>query len=548
MLATAAPCDATITGATSHAAMAKQTPTDIDLLAAPLDDGAVLIRPNAAELLPTAEANRRSRLDCRIKILGRLLCDWVRLRKDDPLVFMTGHQPEFFHPGVWAKNVVAARLASAGGGLGLFLTVDSDVPHSHGLVWPEVSDGLVRETRAELMPAPRGISYEQLPPYSDEAWSRAFGRLPARLLHDEASVLPPFAESFCRTTAEGEPSSPDYLSRWTRGLAAVDAAIGIRSLTVVRTSEIYSPSPTASRACGPAFVAHLLLHAGRFAAAYNAALAAYRRRRDVRGRQHPIPDLAVQGERIETPFWMIHSTQPRQRLAVSSHGDDAVMLWAGSEPICTLGRETLMKRPSGILADCLGHWRIRPRALAQTIYARLFACDLFVHGIGGAKYDQIADEVIRTFFDAEPPRYACVSATLRLALPTHGVTERDLNMAAQVARDLRFNPQRHTSGLQLTPPARSAIERREDAVRESTRLAREARHDRRLRRRAFDEIRQANAEIVRNTPALLERAAAATDLHQAEWASDRIALSREWFVALHPKHRLAGLCEDLPLG
>ena len=30
--------------------------------------------------------------------------------------------------------------------------------------------------------------------------------------------------------------------------------------------------------------------------------------------------------------------------------------------------------------------------------------DLFIHGIGGAKYDELTDEIIRRFFGIEPPR------------------------------------------------------------------------------------------------------------------------------------------------
>ncbi len=505
----------------------------------------MVVRPEAAQLLALAEANRRARLDCRIRILGRPICEWTRLRNADPIVIMAGHQPEFFHPGVWAKNVVAARLAAAAGGRGVFLSVDSDVPHTHSLTWPETSDGVVREAYADLMPAPRGVSYEQFPPFSDDAWKRAFDRLPDWLLSDDKSALPDFVASFSRCHGS---ETPDYPSRWARGMAALAAAVGVQSLEVARTSDIYTPTSTTHRPCAPAFIAHLLLNAEQFAAAYNRALAAYRKRRDIKGRQHPIPDLAIQGEKTETPFWMIHSAQPRQRLAVSPHGDDAIMLWAGHEPICTLGREMLTKQPTGILLDCLGHWRIRPRALAQTMYARLFGCDLFIHGIGGAKYDQVADEVIRTFFDAEPPHYACVSATLRLPLPTYGVTQRDLNIAAQAERDLQFNPQRYAADLPLTPQAKAALERREAAVLESIRLRQEAPRDRRARRRTFDEIRLANAEIVRNTPELLERAAAVIDQLREQRASDEVARSRGWFVGLHSKQRLADLCAALPLG
>ena len=48
----------------------------------------------------------------------------------DARVIAAGHQPEFVHPGVWAKHVVAHRVAGACSLQGIDLVVDSDVPAS----------------------------------------------------------------------------------------------------------------------------------------------------------------------------------------------------------------------------------------------------------------------------------------------------------------------------------------------------------------------------------------------------------------------------------
>ena len=49
--------------------------------------------------------------------------------------------------------------------------------------------------------------------------------------------------------------------------------------------------------------------------------------------------------------------------------------------------------------------RLRPRALITTMFARLVLSDIFIHGIGGAKYDQVTDAIVRRFFAVEPPEY-----------------------------------------------------------------------------------------------------------------------------------------------
>ena len=47
--------------------------------------------------------------------------------------------------------------------------------------------------------------------------------------------------------------------------------------------------------------------------------------------------------------------------------------------------------------------KIRPKAIVNTMYSRMFLSDLFIHGIGGATYDFITDEIIRGFFGVGPP-------------------------------------------------------------------------------------------------------------------------------------------------
>ena len=48
------------------------------------------------------------------------------------------------------------------------------------------------------------------------------------------------------------------------------------------------------------------------------------------------------------------------------------------------------------------------------MYARLVLSDLFLHGIGGAKYDQLTDLIIARFFGLQPPGFVTLSATVLL--------------------------------------------------------------------------------------------------------------------------------------
>ena len=89
--------------------------------------------------------------------------------------------------------------------------------------------------------------------------------------------------------------------------------------------------------------------------------------------------------------------------------------------------------------------RLRTRALTTTMFARLLLGDLFLHGIGGAKYDELGDEMVRGFFGVEPPGFLTLSMTSGWASADPASPER-LAAVDRLLRDLTFNPDRHLDG------------------------------------------------------------------------------------------------------
>ena len=85
--------------------------------------------------------------------------------------------------------------------------------------------------------------------------------------------------------------------------------------------------------------------------------------------------------------------------------------------------------------------KLRTRALSTTLFARLVLSDMFLHGIGGAKYDQVTDQIIRLFFGCEPPVFATVSATLRLPIEHDSQEAAGVGQWDQRLRELRYHPE-----------------------------------------------------------------------------------------------------------
>ncbi len=543
--------------------MAERRQTEIDALAAPRGDGDVLVTPALSEYAAIVRANRQAR-----QAVRRLMPSGASAQNEDGVAddgweIATGHQPAFIHPGVWAKAVVAAVAAQRLGGRSCFFVVDSDVVHQPELLWPvEGADGL-GVAGASVVPGEPGLTYEQSPNISTERWRSLIAELPLPTALPPDPAMPLFWRGFLASAAApGEHAIDgddcDYVERWIRGVATVCKALEVAPPRFRRVSALFTflprrgqgaaatPSPTGGQSAAAWFVGPLLSDARRFAADYNGALAAYRHRRRLGGNRHPIPDLVVQDCRVETPLWALRGRAPRRRLFVSEAAGGSLLLLAGQEPIGCVDRPAILAEPEQAIAGCLNGWQLRPRALALTMYLRLFECDLFIHGIGGAKYDQITDDIIRRFFQVEPPRYACVSATLRLATLRSAASLPDLMRCRRRLRDVRFNPQRYLDASSASQaPLQAKLDEREQAIAESRRLASFAPSHRCARRAAFARIRQANEAILQAVPDVSRRLTQELAEAQRLWEQNKTAGSRDWFFGLHPIERLRGLARAL---
>lgn len=498
-------------------------------LKTPVEHGEALIEPAPGVLVAALAAGRRDALD-RVALLdttaGALRRELLAELNVPAPVVLTGHQAEFFHAGVFAKTIAADALAARVRGTAVFLTVDSDVPKARNLAVPRVVDGRVQR---ELLPIPGcdpQLPLEAQPALPVERWCEFFHEVRRKYEHGAASLLPVYTGGWLACTMQ----RLDFCGAVVRGHAAVEHALGLGGSRDLRVSQL---SETRALRC---FAAHLLLHAEEFAERYNAAQQAYRRRNRVRSEQRPVPPLAVEPARTESPLWIWRDGQPRRRLFVRRAADELVLL-ADAEPI---GREPLSQlqcaecqaRPWGTERD---GWRVRPRALALSSFARLLLADVFIHGIGGAKYDEMTEEFVRGFFGVEPAMMGCVTATLHLPLPRRGAA---LSRAAarHALHDLPYNPQRHVASL----PA-EMLARRAALIDESRRLREQAQQERARRRRVYQEIRAANAAL--RAAAGPAYAAAEERLRAAERDArhDALAQDREYFFALHDAAAMGAL-------
>jgi hypothetical protein len=498
---------------------------DFDKLKTPAP-GEVLIEPPPTAWPRLIAENVRAREKYAFTLAGEpaevAVSETRQMLADGPII-ACGHQPAFVHPGVWAKHVVVHQAAQTIGVAGLDFVVDNDAPPSAALPIPVVgADGLVRRREIAFASGSSGSAYEQRPALGNATLTQIRGELSDVMGERFAlSAMPRYLECLADVPAEY-----DAVAQHLRGRMGVDVEF-----------DADLPEARVSGAFGGLFVADLLLNPEPFAVAYNQALAKYRQEQGVRSPDRPLPDLGREADRTETALWIYQPLHRRQRLWVRRAGD-RVELFADAQLVGTVAARELAHNPDATLSP----WVIRPRALTLTLWARLLACDLFVHGIGGAKYDRITDDIMRRYYRCPPPAYACVTATLRLPLPVFPVTAQTLEADRRRLRDWRFNPQRYLGA----PPAEMLAERERLIARSAQLRVDQAPRTERLK--AYRAIHELNARLVELEPGRQADLLRRIERVERELASNAVAQSREYFYCLYPRAALAELAGRLRTG
>ena len=101
------------------------------------------------------------------------------------------------------------------------------------------------------------------------------------------------------------------------------------------------------------------------------------------------------------------------------------------------------------------------------MFARYLLGDLFIHGIGGAKYDELGDAIAGEFFGIEPPSYLTLSMTLWLDLGTDPASPERLqaDRAPAPRPDVQPRPAPGPSARDPRPEPRSRPSGRRSPVR-----------------------------------------------------------------------------------
>ncbi len=380
------------------------------------------------------------RSSCRKELLALTACHRCNEKTDFPgnkKIILSGHQPFFNYPGVWIKIFLLDSLAKESDALAINLEVDSDALGSANIPFPRrknhveiVGESLV--SRHEK----RALDFIPVPTIGE--WDDFMNRITAH-----AETLP----------------NPDILER-IRGLGRIGAEAVKRGgnlagfftelrLRYEEPANLNYWTLSLSTACKTrSFLRFFVKIAGDarcFTKVYNSALADYRIRHKLRYKANPFPDLQIREGFFELPFWWVDETGYKKPVYVlpnpkkqETESANFTLLSEKGERWCfdTFAPEDIIEQ---LIEKSI---RIRPKALALTMFFRLFFCDLFIHGIGGAKYDETADYIIKEYFGVTPPHYLAASLTLYPDLGIDGPPVGEAERLRKSLREMKFKPEK----------------------------------------------------------------------------------------------------------
>jgi hypothetical protein len=337
--------------------------------------GEGVVREVRAEVVNAAERYTR-RLYEIAKRVGIALPERLPVSSDaaSPIV-MAGHQPVIYHPGLLEKTNRLRELARGAGALAINVSIDTDEGDGGHFIWPLTQQNDLVLKHGTLGTVATLFREQRVKAATDisEVFDHARRDLISSGL-DQVAVRLERVSRLYQALAQERVVDANAIVRWVES--------GTGYLEVPLSTLVELPS-------GRRYLESIIKDGKRFASVYNATLDDYRRSHKIKNPANPFPNMVIEGDAFELPLWAVKGDS-RAPLRVTSH-------------TCQSNAEGEM---------------IAPRGSINTLLLRGLCSDLFIHGLGGGKYDQFVDAFALAYVGTALPRYVVATAT-RYLFPEH---------------------------------------------------------------------------------------------------------------------------------
>jgi len=450
-------------------------------------------------------------------------------------IIVTGHQPIWHHCGILAKNLATAQCAKNVSGCAVHLVLDHDVCETAMLFPRQTNDGSWHFESLELESNQNPVPLEFRPPPQTTKIQALIDKVADTNQNRFCTELWSENARYRLLRAHHLKNIADFT---TYSQAMLNSVLGL-NITYLPVSLLAQSNAFLH------FAASIIRDAAHFANSYNKAIS-QQTKHESQDPQKTIPPLTTNTPKAmtELPFWLFSPEGRRTSLFVTSNKSDQIAIGTTSTQVANLDAKCVSGE-TDLLKNSLveSGYRLRPKAVSLTLFARLYLADLFVHGIGGARYEHVTDYILRHYYQIEPASFAVATATARLPLSDRaGTALETITQLKQKIRNVKYSPEKFIqASLQRQEPVKSLITTKNRLI--------ETSKNRRLqsdtRKLAWRSISQVNKELSKYTEAShhnLEKSLKSVEYKQK---SSRVLNYREYFFGLFPKKMLRELINGI---
>jgi len=320
----------------------------------------------------------------------RVIADSSERYRQGEAIVMDGHQPLIYHPGLLYKLEALRRLSVDTSAVPIHVVIDTDEGDAGSISWPLVAAGNLEIKRASICSHGGTNSlYSEQRVADGDTVIRIFNEIKEDLTASGLAQIASRVEEvkFAYVALAGESLiAANSIVRW---LFSDTAMLEVPLSELLKADEF------------KAILEGFFSDAPRLVEIYNTTLNNYRREHKISNAANPFPNMKVDDRGTEMPLWRI--------------------LRGAREPVFNKS-----ERPKQI-----GEF-LATRGSITTLLLRAYCSDLFVHGLGGGKYDRFVEQFAESYLGVTLPGFVVASRTVSLFPEKAAKLSREVELASKV--------------------------------------------------------------------------------------------------------------------
>jgi hypothetical protein len=450
-------------------------------------------------------------------------------------IIVTGHQPTWHHCGILAKNLATAQCAKNVSGCAVHLVLDHDVCDSAMLFPRQTSDGSWHFESLELESNQNPIPLEFRPPPQATKIQALIDKVTGTNQNHFCTQLWSKNAKYRLLRAHHLRNIADFI---TGSQAMLNSALGL-NITYLPVSLLAQSNAFLH------FVDSIITDAAHFANSYNKAIS-HQTKHQGQNLPKTAPPLTMNTAKpmTELPFWLFSPQGRRTSLFATSNNSGQIAIGTASTQLTNLHAKYLNGKTDSLRNSLVeSGYRLRPKAVSLTLFARLYLADLFVHGIGGACYEHVTDHILQYYYRIERTRFAVATATAHLPLSDRaGIAPQTISQLKQKIRNVKYSPEKFIqAALHRQEPVKSLIKTKNKLI-ETTKNRSLPTDTKKL---AWGSISQVNKELSKYTEASHRNLKESLKSAEYKQKSSRVLNYREYFFGLFPEEMLRELKDGI---